>query len=49
MDLSAARSIGRTDDVGKLGLPLLSSMSLSIDFRSRRISYALRGSPVGGK
>ncbi|MGH7151362.1 MAG: hypothetical protein ACREIU_11725 [Planctomycetota bacterium] len=48
-DLTAARSKGRTDDAGKLGLPLLSSMSLSIDFRSQQISYALRGSPAGGK
>jgi hypothetical protein len=48
-DFSSARSLGRTDLVGNLGLPLLSAMSFSIDFETQEISYALQGVPAGGR
>ncbi|MCI0586111.1 MAG: hypothetical protein L0323_04630, partial [Planctomycetes bacterium] len=48
-DKTGSNLIGRTRLAGTLGLPLLAATSLSIDFGSQRIQFALRGTPVGGK
>ncbi len=46
-DKTGANLIDRTRLVGTLGLPLLAATTLSIDFESQVIQYALRGTPVG--
>ncbi|MCI0589154.1 MAG: aspartyl protease family protein, partial [Planctomycetes bacterium] len=48
-DRLGANLRGRTRTAGTLGLPLLSSMSLSIDFGKQEINYFLRGSPARGR
>ncbi len=48
-DVAEAPLLVYTRTAGTLGLPLLSSMSLSIDFGTQEIQYFLRGAPARGR